>query len=263
MYIGAPLYDEIGEISYIKKFCTIFGNKTYRDFFCPSVMREEICHEFNTKLSFNKNDPTYQARKEYLENKMEEDFDAVDPFEQNLKKGRKKRKFQDIDSKIADAVDSRKTKMILEFNNQESASIKSFAAKKNDCVKVTTRFLPGKMLMFAKLSLMSFIYEVLETFCFPDENVREIFKKYGIEKVEIYHILTDTDSTSLKFLFISDPNSETLEDKYREIIFEVITSSKICKRFNSSHEYWDYFGARKEQKRKKLGYFEIEHIDNS
>ena len=87
---------------------------------------------------------------------MEEDFDAVDPFEQNLKKGRKKRKFQDIDSKIADVVDSRKTKMFLEFNNHQSASIKSFLVKKNDCVKVTTRFLSGKMLMFAKFSLMSF-----------------------------------------------------------------------------------------------------------
>ena len=68
------------------------------------------------------------------------------------------------------------------------------------------------MPMFPKLSLVSFIYEVLETFCFPDENVGEIFKKYGIKRVEINHILADTNSTSLKFLFISDPNSETPEN---------------------------------------------------
>ena len=54
-------------------------------------------------------------------------------------------------------VDSRKNKMILEFKNQESNSIKSFAAKKNDHVKVATRFLSVKMLMFAKLLFMSFI----------------------------------------------------------------------------------------------------------
>ena len=36
----------------------------------------------------------------------------------------------------------------------------------------------------------------------------------------------------------------------------------MYKRFDSSRKYWDNFGARKEQKRKKLGYFEIEHIDN-
>ena len=152
--------------------------------------------------------------------------------------------------------------MILEFNNRESTSIKSFAVKKRDHIKVAPRFLSGKMLMFAKRSLMSFIYEVLETFCFPDENVQAIFKKYSIEKVEIYHILTDTDSASLKFLFISDPNSETPESKFREIIFEVIATSKIYKRFDSSHVFWDNFSARKEHKRKKLGYFEIEHIDN-
>ena len=62
--------------------------------------------------------------------------------------------------------------MILEFNNGHSASIKSFAVKKSDRIKVTTRFLSGKMFMFAKLSLMSFLYKVLGTFCFPDENVR-------------------------------------------------------------------------------------------
>ena len=120
----------------------------------------------------------------------------------------------------------------------------------------------GKLLMFAKLSLMSFIYEVIETFSFPDENVRKIFKKYGIEWVEIFHVLIDTDSTSLKFTFTSDPNSETPEYKYSDIIFEIIMSLKIYKRFDSSHEFWEIFGARKEQKRKKLWYFEIEHIDN-
>ena len=39
--------------------------------------------------------------------------------------------------------------MILQFNCQESASTKSFTVKKNDQVKLTTRFLSGKMLMFA------------------------------------------------------------------------------------------------------------------
>ena len=57
-------------------------------------MREEIFQEYNSKLlALNKQDPTYQARKEYLENKMEEGLDAVESFEQNTKNGRKKRKF--------------------------------------------------------------------------------------------------------------------------------------------------------------------------
>ena len=80
--------------------------------------------------------------------------------------------------------------------------------------------------------------------------------------MQIFHVLANTDSTSLKFIFISDPNSETPEDKFRDIIFETIIASEIYTRFDSSHEFWDIFGARKEQTRKKLGYYETRNINN-
>ena len=86
--------------------------------------------------------------------------------------------------------------------------------------------------MFAKLSLKSFIYDVLETFYFADENTKEIWnREYGIERVETFHVLTDTDSTALKLIFASDPNSEIRESKFRDIIFKITTSSKIYRRF--------------------------------
>ena len=75
-------------------------------------------------------------------------------------------------------------------------------------------------------------------------------------------MLTNTDSTSLKFMFISDPSSELPEDKFRDIIFEIIIASKIYKRLHSSHKFWDIFGASKEDKRKKLGYYKVQNIDN-
>ena len=56
--------------------------------------------------------------------------------------------------------------MIVEFNDHESASIKSFAVKRRNLIKVTSRFMSGKLLMFAKLSLKSFIYELSKTMCF-------------------------------------------------------------------------------------------------
>ena len=104
--------------------------------------------------------------------------------------------------------------------------------------------------MKIKPLLKSFIYDLVETLCFPDKKVKEIFKKYGIKRVKIFHVLTDTDSTSLKFMSISDPNSDTPEEKYCDIIFEVIIAPKIYKRFDTSHEFWDIFGARKKQERK-------------
>ena len=72
-------------------------------------------------------------------------------------------------------------------------------------------------------------------------------KKYLIEKLEFFHILTDMDSTALKFIFISDPNSSLPEDKFRDVTFQAIVTSKIYKRFDTSLEFVDVFGARKEE----------------
>ena len=116
--------------------------------------------------------------------------------------------------------------------------------------------------MFAKLSLMSFIYNMLETFCFPDEKVQKILQKYMIEKVHIYHVLTNKDSTCLKFLFVSKLDSAICENKYRDVIFEIIIASEVYNRFDTSHKHWEKFDARKENLKKCLGYFEIERIDN-
>ena len=75
--------------------------------------------------------------------------------------------------------------------------------------------------MFAKLSLKSFIYALAETFYFPSQLVLNIYKKYKIEKIEINHVLTDTDSAALQFIIISDPNSDIPEPTFRKIIFEI------------------------------------------
>ena len=132
---------------------------------------------------------------------MEEELDAIESFKKDKRKG----KFQDISEKINDCLDPRETKMIVEFNDHESASIKIFAVKKRNLIKVTSRFMSGKLLMFAKLSLKSFIYELSKILCFPDNTVLKIYKKYSRVRVEIFCILTDTDGTSLKFIFIFDP----------------------------------------------------------
>ena len=136
---------------------------------------------------------------------MDDELDAINRFEKD--KNVKKRKLKYIEEKLTDCLDLRKIKMLIDFDNRESASIKSFAVRKSDKIKVTTRFMSGKLLMLAKLSLKSFIYDIAETFSFPDQTMAEIYKKYVIEDIIINHILTDTDSTALQFTFISDPNS--------------------------------------------------------
>ena len=77
--------------------------------------------------------------------------------------------------------------MVIEFNDRKSASIKSFAFKKRSQVKVAARFMSGKLLMFEKLTLKSFIYEISKIFCFPTENITEIYRISMIEKIKIFH----------------------------------------------------------------------------
>ena len=95
-------------------------------------------------------------------------------------------------------------------------------------------------------------------FYFLSQLVKYILKKYSIEKVEIYHVLTDTDSTALQFIIVSDPNSDVSESKFRDIIFEVIVATKIYKRFDTSQEFWDNFNARKISRQKSLVIMKLE-----
>ena len=74
------------------------------------------------------------------------------------------------------SLKSKTAKVILDFNCLDSiASIQSFVVKENDNMKLATRFLSGKVLIFAKLSLMSFIYKLVEKFYFPSEMLKEIY----------------------------------------------------------------------------------------
>ena len=124
-----PIYDNFCEISYIKNYTAIFNDDTFRNCFSPTLLREEITSTFDSKtFALNNEDPTYEACKKYYERQEAEELDAVDSYEEN--KRVKKRNFQDVESKIYDLLDPRKTKMIIDFNDRESASIKSFAVKK-------------------------------------------------------------------------------------------------------------------------------------
>ena len=78
--------------------------------------------------------------------------------------------YKDIDQKIKKSIKSKATKMLIDFNCLDCSSIQSFALKKVN-FKLTTRFLSAQLLMLVKLSLMSFIYELVKTFYYLHETV--------------------------------------------------------------------------------------------
>ena len=91
---------------------------------------------------------------------------------------------------------------MIEFDS--GSSIKSVTIQTNPNVEITTQSMKVKMLMFAKTSIFSFAYDMIDVFCFPENNqkVQAIFNKHKIEKCFLYQNVTGTDSTSLFFVFI-------------------------------------------------------------
>ena len=122
----------------------------------------------------------------------------------------------------------------------------------------------GKLLMFAKLSLKSFIYSLVELLHFSEENpvVSSIYEKYKIEQILCYQVLTDTDSTFIQFIIVSDPHSSYPECNVQDILLEMFSKTKICERFDKFNKFWRKFNVHYPQDEKVLGLYEVEHIDD-
>ena len=207
------------------------------------------------------NDPFKDARIAEIENEKKKNTEELNCLKTKEKKS-KKRKAKDADLQIDEAVKNKKIKTMIEFDKNKCNSMKSIVIKGNTMIDFSSRFIKGKMLMFAKLSLKSIVYNMIDVFCFPDETIREIYNRYQIQKCFLYQNLTDTDSISLFFNFICNVDCSVAESEAREIIFECMKKSKIAKRLDVSDEFWKQFEMYDKSTKKVMGLYEIENIDN-
>ena len=91
--------------------------------------------------------------------------------------------------------------------------------------------------MFAKMFLKSFVYDIIDAFCFPDVKVKGIFDKNNIEKCFSYLNLTDTDSCSVFFVFICKLQFCIPDSVFRNVLFEMFKHSKIGPRLDVSDDF--------------------------
>ena len=228
------IYEGPEELKYIKKFTNVFSDIKFNEFFSEDVLRKQAEDEIEEKLKkLDPDDEFYVAMKDDIIELRDEKLEAIDGFIKKRKRCFKnssyQKKIDSIEKQLEDSMDLRKNKMMIEFNDLECSAIKHIAVKSKTNIKCTTRFMSGKLLMFAKLSLKSFICSLAELFMFPEENevVQKVYDKYLIEKILVYHILTDTDSTSIQFIAISKLESTFTENEFRNILFETISKNEI------------------------------------
>ena len=115
--------------------------------------------------------------------------------------------------------------------------------------------------MFSKVSIKSLVYDLIDVFMFPNQDIKRIYEKYKINRCFLHQNLTDTDSTSVFFVFICDLNSSINESKSRDISFEVMIKNRLFDRTDLSADYWEQFKVQNKKLKKQVGLFEIENID--
>ena len=150
---------------------------------------------------------------------------------------------------------------MIDIDEEYSCSIRSVAIEKSSKISWTTRFLNGKMLIFSKISVKSFVYDLIDVFMFPNLEIQKIYKKYKVKRCYLDQNLTDTDSTLMFFVFICDLDHNIREDQARNIIFEVLIAGKIFDRLDLSAEFYEQFKCCNTSVKKQVGLFEIENID--
>ena len=96
-------------------------------------------------------------------------IEAAEKFEQQKKKKKKRTKLIDFADRRSVALTNQKVKSLIDFDEEYSCSISSIATEKSKKVNLTTRFLNGKMLMFRKVSITSFLYDLIDVFMFPNQ----------------------------------------------------------------------------------------------
>ena len=149
---------------------------------------------------------------------------------------KRKHTILDYVTRHEEAHRNNKIKIIIDFHQDHTSSIKSLVVEKKSSVLLTTRFMKVKMLMFAKISLYSFIYDVTNVFCFTDKVVRKIYEKYKKQSVSSIRILQIQTGLHF-FFFICDINCIINEKESRNILFEVMVQSKILERLDLSYDF--------------------------
>ena len=156
---------------------------------------------------------------------------------------------RDVKTKLEHAFKHKKIKTMID-DRKECNSIKSFALKVKTNINVTLTFINGKMLMFGKILLKSFVLDMIDVFYFPTEEVKTNYDKYDIIKCHMYLNLTDTDSCSCNFICKKECNIKQSES--RNLVFQILKQSKIAGRLDVSDPFWSQFKMRDENVKKQM-----------
>ena len=96
------------------------------------MIRAEVKENYHdSPMKLSKDDKFYQAKLTALKTERQQDLESVEAFEKKNKKIKRKRTIVDYMSRHEEAYKN-KIKSIINFNEENTNSIKSLAVKKNE-----------------------------------------------------------------------------------------------------------------------------------
>ena len=205
-----PIFDEYKEITFINRYHNIFDSKVSQ-FVTSDLLKADVEEKYNDKLSkLDKEDRFYEIKLQTIKTERLQQLEAAEKFDKQKKKNKKRTKLIDFMDRKNEALTNQKVKSLIDFDEEYTCSIKSVAIEKSSKINLTTRFLNGKMSMFSKVSIKSFVYDLIDVFMFPNEEIQKLYQQYQVNRCYLYQNLTDnqnltdTSSTSMFFVFICD-----------------------------------------------------------
>ena len=115
-----PIYDEIGEITYIRKYHNLFDNKVSK-FVNPSLIEKEIEKTYNKKLLQIKDDDPFISKIEYLKTEKK-NGEALRQLKQKEKNTHKKKTIKTFEKRLDEVNKNPKIKSIIDFDEGNSNS---------------------------------------------------------------------------------------------------------------------------------------------
>ena len=171
---------------------------------------------------------------------------------------------ESYDIGIEKILNKKTTAMITSIEHPDNSySIKTVVGNRKKNINVDTRYVGGVILMHAKISIASFIHDIMELFMEKNMSFDTKLKmvQMGIENIYCSLAVTDTDSCSFQINGISKTKSQQQtqpsEDEFLEFIENTIYR-KLNHRIDILSEYFDKFSLRDVHRKKKMGLFALE-----
>ena len=184
-----PIFNELKEITFINRYHNLF-NRKISEFATADLLKANVKEKFNNKLmKLDKEDKFYEIKLQTLKTERLTDLESAEKFEQKNKINKNRTKLTDFTDRKNEALTNQKVKSLIDFDEEYSSSIRSIAIEKISKVNLTTRFLNEKMLMFSKLSIKSFVYDLIDVFMFPNEEIIKRFIR-NIKLIDVIYTKT-------------------------------------------------------------------------